>query len=65
MNIARISKALVAAGVAVAAVLPQVLSDGNLSGLEALNLAGAALVAGYAVYKVPNAPAASLPPKRL
>jgi hypothetical protein len=52
----QIRKALVAALMAAAALLPQVLEDGNVSSLEVLNLFGAALAAGYAVYKVTNAP---------
>ena len=54
----QVRKAIVAALTAAAALLPQVLEDGNISGLETLNLFGAALVAGYAVYKVTNAPKA-------
>lgn len=52
----KVRKALVAALVAGGAVLPQAAEDGNVSRLELLNLLGAALVAGYAVYKVSNEP---------
>jgi hypothetical protein len=51
-----IKKAIAAALVAAGALLPQVLEDGNVSSLEVLNLFGAALVAGYAVYQIKNAP---------
>lgn len=55
--LATIRKALVAAvGAASAAVVPAA-QDGVVTGAEWLTVIAATLVAGYAVYRVPNAKA--------
>ena len=52
-----IRKALTAAGFAAAAALGAAMLDGDLTGPEAIVSAGMGLIAGAAVYKVPNADA--------
>lgn len=50
-----IRKALLSAGFAGAAALGAAMLDGNLTGGEAVVAGGMALLAGAAVYRVPNA----------
>jgi hypothetical protein len=57
----KIRKAIAAALVAFLAVLPLALADGSLNHVEIVNLVGAVVVAGYAVFKIPNEPAAKIP----
>lgn len=49
-----IRKALGAAGFAAAAALGAAMLDGDLTGAEAIVSAGMGLVAGAAVYRIPN-----------
>ncbi len=53
--LATIRKALAAAGFTLAAALGGTMLDGNLTTAEAIASAGMALVAGAAVYRLPNA----------
>ncbi len=55
MTIATIRKAVTAAGFTAAAALGGTMLDGNLTAAEAIASAGMALVAGAAVYRIPNA----------
>lgn len=55
MVLKTIRKALLAAGFASTAALGAAMLDGNLTGPEAIVSAGMGLVAGAAVYRVPNA----------
>ena len=55
MTIATIRKAVTAAGFAAAAALGAAMLDGDLTKAETIVSAGMGLVAGAAVYRVPNA----------
>jgi hypothetical protein len=54
---AQVRKALVAAFVAAVGVGGTALQDGVITGQEWLTVAAAVVAAGYAVWRVPNAPA--------
>jgi hypothetical protein len=51
-------KALLAAFAAASAAFATAAQDGQVTGVEWGTVAGAAIVAGYAVWRVPNRPAA-------
>ena len=53
--IAQIRKALVAGGAVTASTLGGLMSDGSVTGAEVCIAVGAGLVAGAAVWRVPNA----------
>lgn len=54
----KIRKALVAAGAAALAALADAVASGGIKGVNVAIIAGAALAAGFATWRVPNAPAA-------
>ena len=56
MSWAKIRKALVAAGAGAIAAGGTALEDGVITSGEWWTILGAALVAGWAVWRVPNAP---------
>jgi hypothetical protein len=51
-----VRKAALAAGFAAVTALGMAMSDGDLTGKESVIAIGAGLLAGGAVYRVPNAP---------
>ena len=55
MTLSMIRKALTGAGFAAAAALGAAMLDGDLTAAEACVSAGMGLVAGAAVYRIPNA----------
>jgi hypothetical protein len=54
----KISKALVAGGLAGAAALAAAIQDGKVDNADIGTIVAAVVVAGLAVWRVPNAPAA-------
>ncbi len=57
MNVATIRKALAAAVAAAGTAVVTAAQDGTVTTAEWLTVLGAAVVAGYGVYRIPNAPA--------
>jgi hypothetical protein len=54
----KVRKALIAAGLAAAAALVTAIQDGRVDNADIGTVVAAAVVAGVAVWRVPNAPAA-------
>ena len=57
MSLASIAKALTAAVAGASAAVVSAATDGSVTGAEWVTVFAAAVVAGYAVYRVPNVPA--------
>lgn len=62
--IARIRKALTAAGTAAVGALGTALADGTVTRDEVIGVVAVTIVAGWAVWKIPNAPVPVVRPAR-
>lgn len=61
-GLARVAKALTAAAAAASAAAVTAAQDSTVTQLEWLTILGAAVLAGYATWQIPNRPAVPDPP---